>query len=81
MSYILSSVTVANHSSFTLGFDSRQGLGLPSKSHHENQTACIFLQSPHQLDMKNYVKCCKDFLLYLTTLETYRANVPKLKSS
>ena len=31
----------------------------------------IFLQSPHQVDMKNVVKCWKDFLSYFTTLKTY----------
>ena len=33
----------------------------------------IFLQFIHQVDMKNVVKCWKDFLSYFTTLETYRA--------
>ena len=28
-----------------------------SKSHHENSISCIFLESPHQADMKNVVKC------------------------
>ena len=45
-----------------------------SKSHRENSISFIFLESPHQVDMKNVVKCCwKDFLSYFTTLETYRA--------
>ena len=43
-----------------------------SKSHHEISISYIFLQSPHQVDMKNVVKWWKDFLLYFTTLETYR---------
>ena len=30
------------------------------------------LPSPHQVDMKNVVKCWKDFLWYSTTLETHR---------
>jgi hypothetical protein len=42
-----------------------------SKSHREISISCIFLQSPHQVDMKNFVKWWKDFLLYFTTLETY----------
>ena len=44
-----------------------------SKSHRENSISFIFLESPHQVDMKNVVKCWKDFLSYFTTLETYRA--------
>ena len=43
-----------------------------SKSHRENSISFIFLESPHQVDEKNVVKCRKDFLSYFTTLETYR---------
>ena len=43
-----------------------------SKSHRENSISFIFLESPHQVDMKNVVKCWKDFLSYFITLETYR---------
>ena len=43
-----------------------------SKSHRENSISCIFLESPHQVDMKNVVKCWKDFLWYFDTLKTYR---------
>ena len=43
-----------------------------SKSHRENSISFIFLESPDQVDMKNVVKCWKDFLSYFTTLETYR---------
>ena len=39
--------------------------------HHENSISSIFLESPDQVDMKNVVKCWKDFLSYFTTLETY----------
>ena len=28
----------------------------------------IFLQFPHQIDMKNHVRCCKNFSWYSTTL-------------
>ena len=42
-----------------------------SKSHRENSTSIVLLESPHQVDMKNVVKCWKDFLLYFTTLEPY----------
>ena len=43
-----------------------------TKSHRENSISFIFLESPHQVDMKNVVKCWKDFLWYSTTLETHR---------
>jgi hypothetical protein len=42
-----------------------------SKSNRENSISFIFLESPLQVDMKNVVKCWKDFLSYFTTLETY----------
>ena len=45
------------------------------RSHRENSISLIFLESPHQVDMKNVVKCWKDFLSYFTTLETYRAYI------
>ena len=48
-------------------------LASSSKSHREISISCIFLQTPHQVDMKNVVKWWKDFVLYFTTLETYRA--------
>ena len=44
----------------------------------ENSISFIFLKSPHQVDMKNVVKCWKDFLFYFTTLETYRETVSKV---
>jgi hypothetical protein len=31
-----------------------------SKSHCENSISCIFLEFPHQVDMKSIVKCWKD---------------------
>ena len=31
---------------------------------------CIFLQSTHQVDMKNIVECEKDFFAYFNALET-----------
>ena len=46
-----------------------------SRSHHENSISFIVLESTHQVDMKNVVKCWKDFLPYFTTLETYRVSV------
>ena len=30
----------------------------------------IFLQSPHQVDMKNVVECQKEFFAYFNALET-----------
>ena len=33
---------------------------------------CIFLQSTHQVDMKNIVECEKEFFAYFNALETYR---------
>ena len=32
---------------------------------------CIFLQSPHQVDMKMVVECSREFLAYFNALETY----------
>ena len=31
----------------------------------------IFLQSTHQVDLKNIVECYKDFFAYFNDLETY----------
>ena len=41
-----------------------------SKSHLENSISFIFLESPHQVDMKNLVKSFKHFFWYFNTLET-----------
>ena len=46
-------------------------LGLPSKSHCENSISSIFLESPHQIDMKNVVKSSKHFFGYCNTLENH----------
>ena len=46
-------------------------LGLPSKSHRENSISSIFLESPHQVDMKNVFQSSKHFLGYFNTLETH----------
>jgi hypothetical protein len=43
-----------------------------SKSHRENSISCIFLESPHQVDMKNVVKCYKHFFCYFNALKTHR---------
>ena len=45
-----------------------------SKSHRENSISFIFLESPHQLDMKNVVKCLKHFFGYFNALKTHGAN-------
>ena len=42
-----------------------------SKSHRENSISFIFLESPHQLGMKNVVKCYKDFFGYFNALKTH----------
>ena len=44
-----------------------------SKSHGENSISFIFLESPHQVDMKNVVKSSKHFFGYFNTLETHSA--------
>ena len=44
-----------------------------SKSHRENSISFIFLESPHQVDMKNVVKSSKHFLGYFNTLENLSA--------
>ena len=41
-----------------------------SKSHRENSISFIFLESPHQVDMKNIVECEKEFFDYFNALET-----------
>ena len=42
-----------------------------SKSHCENSISSIFLESPHQVDMKNIVKCYKHFFGYFNALKTH----------
>ena len=42
-----------------------------SKSHRENSIYFIFLESPHQVGMKNVVKSSKHFFGYFNTLETH----------
>ena len=42
-----------------------------SKSHRENSISCIFLESPHQVDLKNVVKCYKHFFGYFNGLKTH----------
>ena len=42
-----------------------------SKSHRKNSISFIFLESPHQVDMKNVVKSSKHFFGYFNTLETH----------
>ena len=53
-------------------------LGLPSKSHRENSIFSIFLESPHQVGMKNVVKCYKHFFGYFNALKTHGVN-PRLR--
>ena len=42
-----------------------------SKSHRENSISFIFLEFPHQVDMKNVVNSSKHFFGYFNTLETH----------
>ena len=44
-----------------------------SKSHRENSISFIFLESPHQVDIKNVVKSCEHFFGYFNTLGTHSA--------
>ena len=46
-------------------------LGVPSKSHCENSIFSIFLESSHQVGMKNVAKCYKHFLGYFNALKTH----------
>ena len=51
-----------------------------SKSHCENSISFIFLESPHQVDMKNVVKSSKHFFGYFNTLETHREGLLQHKN-
>ena len=42
-----------------------------SKSHCENSISCIFLEFPHQVNVKNVVKCYKHFFGYFNALKTH----------
>ena len=46
-----------------------------SKSHCENSIYFIFLESPHQVGMKNVVKCYKHFFGYFNALKTHGVTV------
>ena len=46
-----------------------------SKSHRENSISVIFLESPHQVDMKNVVKCYKYFFGYFNALKTHGESI------
>ena len=46
-----------------------------SKSHRENSISFMFLESPHQVDMKNIVKSSKHFFRYFNTLETHSVSI------
>jgi hypothetical protein len=50
-----------------------------SKSHHENSISFIFLESPHQVDMKNVFKSSKHFFGHSNTLETHSDITIKVK--
>jgi hypothetical protein len=42
-----------------------------SKSHRKSSISFIFLETPHQVDMKNVVKSSKYFFGYFNTIETH----------
>ena len=42
-----------------------------SKSHRQNSISFIFLDSSHEVDMKNVVKCYKHFFCYYNALKTH----------
>ena len=42
-----------------------------SKSHREDSISYVFLESPHQVHMKNVVKCYKHFFGYFNALKTH----------
>ena len=46
-----------------------------SKSHRMNSISFIFLESSHQVDMKNVVKSSKHFFGYFNDLETHSVNI------
>ena len=46
-----------------------------SKSHCENSISFMFLESPHQVDMKNIAKSSKHFFRYFSTLETHSVSI------
>ena len=46
-----------------------------SKSYRDNSISCIFLESPHQVDMENVVKWYKHFFGYFNALKTHSAYV------
>ena len=52
-----------------------------SKSHRENSISSIFLESPHQVDMKEVVKCYKHFFGYFNALKTHSAKVGRFSQS
>ena len=49
-----------------------------SKSHRENSISFIFLESPHQVDIKNVVKCYKHFFFYFDALKTHCETLSKM---
>jgi hypothetical protein len=48
---------------------------IKKKSHREKLFFCIFLQYPHQIDMRNFVECQKEFFAYFDALETYSVKI------
>ena len=58
---------------------SKRVMWITSKYHQEKYFLCIFLQSTHQVDMKNVVKYCKHFLGCFNTLETHSVQITILE--
>ena len=52
-----------------------------SKSHRENSISFIFLEFPHQVDMKIVVKSSKHFLWYFNALETHSEFPPWIQNT
>ena len=52
-----------------------------SKSHRENSISLIFLESPHQVHMKNVVKSSKHFFGCFNTLNTHSKYLSPLSFS
>ena len=45
------------------------------KNHCENSISFMFLESLHQVDLKNIVKSSKHFFRYFSTLETHSVSI------
>ena len=72
LSWWLFELPEKQHSLFSLsGSTFLPCLSLPSRSYHDSSISSIFLESPHQVDMKKVVKSSKHILRHFSTLETH----------